>query len=246
MACSAPPTGKEFRFVALLDRVKPSAASYRVLVSGLDDERIREERDAGASWIFSRDDLSRALLAVQMNGAPLPRDHGSPVRLIVPGWYGCACIKWVNRIELVPTRRLRRRRCASSARNAPAFGLRTPLDSVRAREYIPAVIDTAAMPVRVEKMGGATGASSTRSSGSSGRRQGDQSTVDPVQGEFALTRVRALPCAIVLRHLEHLDAHVASESPGRYTIVLRVDDPTSAREGSIWYFYARAVQIDEV
>jgi len=35
------------------------------------------------------------------------------------------------------------------------------------------------------------------------------------------------------RHLEHLDAHVASESPGRYTIVLRVDDRPSAREGSI-------------
>ena len=36
-----------------------------------------------------------------MNGAPLTRDHGFPVRLIVPGWYGCSCIKWVDRIELV-------------------------------------------------------------------------------------------------------------------------------------------------
>ena len=36
-----------------------------------------------------------------MNGEPLPPDHGMPVRLVVPGWYGCAWIKWVNGIRLV-------------------------------------------------------------------------------------------------------------------------------------------------
>ena len=36
-----------------------------------------------------------------MNGKPLTKDHGAPIRLIVPGWYGCACIKWVNEITLV-------------------------------------------------------------------------------------------------------------------------------------------------
>jgi sulfite oxidase len=35
-----------------------------------------------------------ALLAFEMNGAPLPFFHGGPVRLIVPGWYGMAWIKW--------------------------------------------------------------------------------------------------------------------------------------------------------
>ena len=116
----------------------------------------------GASWIFSRDDLQRALLALRMNGAPLPRDHGFPVRLIVPGWYGCACIKWVNRIELVPDD-------APATSQMREFASRThqPFDASRragsptaagpgppqalARDYLPAVIDTAAMPVRVEK-----------------------------------------------------------------------------------------------
>ncbi len=40
------------------------------------------------------------LLAYEMNGEPLPRRHGSPLRLVVPGWYGVAWVKWLNRIEL--------------------------------------------------------------------------------------------------------------------------------------------------
>jgi DMSO/TMAO reductase YedYZ molybdopterin-dependent catalytic subunit len=39
------------------------------------------------------------LLALEMNGAPLTRAHGAPVRLLVPGWYGMASVKWVSRIE---------------------------------------------------------------------------------------------------------------------------------------------------
>ncbi|HKS46323.1 MAG TPA: sulfite oxidase [Amycolatopsis sp.] len=41
------------------------------------------------------------LLAYQMNGAPLPPQHGYPLRLIVPGWYGMAQVKWLREIELV-------------------------------------------------------------------------------------------------------------------------------------------------
>lgn len=40
------------------------------------------------------------LLATHMNGAPLPRDHGYPVRAIVPGWVGSSNIKWLGRIEV--------------------------------------------------------------------------------------------------------------------------------------------------
>ncbi|MDF2627072.1 MAG: sulfite oxidase-like oxidoreductase [Symbiobacteriaceae bacterium] len=36
-----------------------------------------------------------------MNGQPLPREHGGPLRLIVPHWYGMASVKWVTRIELL-------------------------------------------------------------------------------------------------------------------------------------------------
>ena len=44
------------------------------------------------------------LLVYEMNGAALPQPHGAPVRLIAPGWYGVANVKWLNRIEVRDTR----------------------------------------------------------------------------------------------------------------------------------------------
>ncbi|MEV5609087.1 sulfite oxidase [Streptomyces sp. NPDC052225] len=43
------------------------------------------------------------LLAYAMNGRPLPPQHGFPLRLIVPGWYGMAHVKWLRGITLVDT-----------------------------------------------------------------------------------------------------------------------------------------------
>ncbi|MGW0215462.1 sulfite oxidase [Micromonospora chokoriensis] len=40
------------------------------------------------------------LLAYEMNGAPLLPQHGAPLRLIVPGWYGMAHVKWLHSIEV--------------------------------------------------------------------------------------------------------------------------------------------------
>jgi DMSO/TMAO reductase YedYZ molybdopterin-dependent catalytic subunit len=44
------------------------------------------------------------ILCYEMNGAPLPAMHGAPVRLIAPGWYGVANVKWLERIQVLPTR----------------------------------------------------------------------------------------------------------------------------------------------
>jgi DMSO/TMAO reductase YedYZ molybdopterin-dependent catalytic subunit len=44
------------------------------------------------------------LLCYQMNGEPLPPEHGFPVRLIAPGWYGVANVKWLTRIQLADQR----------------------------------------------------------------------------------------------------------------------------------------------
>jgi DMSO/TMAO reductase YedYZ molybdopterin-dependent catalytic subunit len=41
--------------------------------------------------------LDDVLLAYEMNGRPLPPDHGFPVRLVVPSWIGIASIKWRDR-----------------------------------------------------------------------------------------------------------------------------------------------------
>ena len=42
-----------------------------------------------------RDDV---LLAYEVNDVPLPPQHGFPLRLLVPGWYGMTSVKWLSRI----------------------------------------------------------------------------------------------------------------------------------------------------
>jgi DMSO/TMAO reductase YedYZ molybdopterin-dependent catalytic subunit len=44
---------------------------------------------------------SEVLLAYEMNGRPLEPQHGFPVRLLVPGWYGMTSVKWLGSIEAV-------------------------------------------------------------------------------------------------------------------------------------------------
>ena len=56
--------------------------------------------------VFARSiPLSKALddcvLAYEMNGEQLPREHGYPVRLIVPGWYGVNNVKWVDELRVM-------------------------------------------------------------------------------------------------------------------------------------------------
>jgi sulfane dehydrogenase subunit SoxC len=41
------------------------------------------------------------LLAYELNGAPLPPQHGFPLRLVVPGWYGMTSVKWLERITVL-------------------------------------------------------------------------------------------------------------------------------------------------
>ncbi|MFI7211233.1 sulfite oxidase [Micromonospora maritima] len=47
--------------------------------------------------------LDDVLLAYEMNGEPLPADHGFPVRVVVPGWIGISSIKWVGPVEVSTT-----------------------------------------------------------------------------------------------------------------------------------------------
>ena len=133
----------------LLDRLGFDREA-RILVSGFDEYSAKPLTRSipGASWIFSRLEIenSRALLAIAMNGKPLTPDDGAPVRLVLPGWYGCACIKWVNEISPVE-------HSAAATSQMREYATRTHQYGVpeRAIDYQPATIDPAAMPVRVEK-----------------------------------------------------------------------------------------------
>jgi len=135
--------------VELLENAKMKPQSTRILVSGFDTYPTKSESSQpGATWVFAWDDLRRvrAFLATEMNSNVLTKDHGAPVRLIVPGWYGCACIKWVNEITLVGDG-------AEATSQMQEFAGRTQQQGVPkvAREYKPAIIEQAAMPLRVEK-----------------------------------------------------------------------------------------------
>lgn len=63
--------------------------------------------DGGVEHPFARSlTLAQALdedvlVAYGMNGSPLPPQHGAPLRLVVPGWYGMASVKWLASIEVL-------------------------------------------------------------------------------------------------------------------------------------------------
>ncbi|TME14533.1 MAG: sulfite oxidase [Chloroflexi bacterium] len=79
--------------VDLLDQAGLRFGAKEVLFRGADGfERsltVEEARDPGI------------LLAYAMNGRPLPAKHGSPLRVIVPGWYAVADVKWLVDVEVV-------------------------------------------------------------------------------------------------------------------------------------------------
>jgi DMSO/TMAO reductase YedYZ molybdopterin-dependent catalytic subunit len=90
--------------VEILDRAGLTTAARDVVFRGADaglvagcTAPVRFERS------LSVDDArgSGALLAYAMNGESLPLQHGRPVRLVVPGWYAVASVKWLTEIEAV-------------------------------------------------------------------------------------------------------------------------------------------------
>ncbi|WP_328996377.1 sulfite oxidase [Kribbella sp. NBC_01245] len=62
-----------------------------------------------------------ALVAWEMNGEPLPPQHGFPLRLVVPGWYGMASVKWLRSIEVIDHE-------FTGFQNAVAYRLRSSAD----------------------------------------------------------------------------------------------------------------------
>jgi DMSO/TMAO reductase YedYZ molybdopterin-dependent catalytic subunit len=86
----------------VLERAAPGDDAVEVLFTGLDrgiegDEEQEFQRSVPLDVARDED----VILAYDLNGAPLPPQHGSPLRLLVPGWYGMTNVKWLARITLV-------------------------------------------------------------------------------------------------------------------------------------------------
>ena len=95
-------TGVPLSAVLSLAGVSPSAVD--VVFTGADHGVERGvEQDYQRSLAVAEASRPEMLLAYEMNGAALPPQHGYPLRLVAPGWYGMAHVKWLTRITLVDT-----------------------------------------------------------------------------------------------------------------------------------------------
>ncbi|MFJ6793420.1 sulfite oxidase [Streptomyces sp. NPDC091268] len=73
--------------------VLPRGLDGEVVAGGVNLGRVRRPLPVSKA-------LDDVLLAYEMNGAPLPPDHGAPVRVVVPDWIGISCVKWLGDIEV--------------------------------------------------------------------------------------------------------------------------------------------------
>jgi DMSO/TMAO reductase YedYZ molybdopterin-dependent catalytic subunit len=113
------PTGEPWRYgavsttrwrgvplAALLARAGVASDAVELLATAADSG---PRDDATGTVVFQRSlPLAVAmapdtLVATHMDDAPLTADHGAPVRLIVPGWYGMASVKWLASLECLRT-----------------------------------------------------------------------------------------------------------------------------------------------
>jgi DMSO/TMAO reductase YedYZ molybdopterin-dependent catalytic subunit len=76
--------------------VMPRGLDDEFVASGVNHGRVRRPLPVAKA-------LDDVILAYEMNGEPLPYDHGFPVRVIVPAWIGIASIKWLGDIEVSAT-----------------------------------------------------------------------------------------------------------------------------------------------
>lgn len=93
-------TGTPLRRILEEAGVRPNAAE--LVFTGLDrGAEGGEVQDYQRSLTVSEAARDEVLLAYEMNGEPLQPQHGFPLRLLVPGWYGMTSVKWLTRIEAV-------------------------------------------------------------------------------------------------------------------------------------------------
>ncbi len=221
--------------------VLPTATA--VLVRGFDTYSDSSDHSSvGASWVLTLAQLAEtgAFLATEMNGEPLPLHHGKPVRLVIPNWYGCAHIKWVQEITLVDD-------SAPATDHMLEFASRTHQSGLPAlaSDFRAASQDLAAMPIRVEQWTDADGETAYRVLGI---LWGGQATTDKLQIRFGpgngWQNVEVCPGHeqnlywTVWEHLWHPD------EGGEVLIECRIKDGDVSTNRLDTGFYRRSVAID--
>lgn len=172
-AFSPPASGEQWRYgavstaewtgvplAAILDAVALSGRAREIVIEGADRGAV--PGSAGPIPFARSVPLSVALhpdtlLAYAMNGEPLPAAHGYPLRLIVPGWYGMAAVKWVTRITAVAapfdgyfqTARYVLSRTGRAGEDTPV-----PLNTMRVRSLLTVPEEEAVLPRGMHRLRG--------------------------------------------------------------------------------------------
>ena len=234
----------------ILKTLSPTHKNARVLISGFDEHTGKTRGSSqGASWIFTQEQLKHtgAFFATRMNGQRLSPDHGQPIRLVVPGWYGCTCIKWVDEIRFVgdderATGQMLEFSGRTLQRGTPKL----------ATDFRPAEIDLAALPVRIERWR-VDHAILYRIVGI---LWGGEQTTDQLAIRFSREkgdRFKSVGSAAV-DHCEHTSNntwtlwwHAWKPSvKGKYRITMHVNDPTIRTRRLDREYYARTINITDI
>ncbi|MFD9079258.1 sulfite oxidase [Streptomyces erythrochromogenes] len=88
----------------VLDRAGVRPDAVEAVFTGADhgvERGVEQDYRRSLPLPYAAADDSGVLIAYAMNGLPLPPQHGYPLRLVVPGWYGMAHVKWLREIALV-------------------------------------------------------------------------------------------------------------------------------------------------
>ena len=110
------------RLADLLEDAGVGPDAVDVVFSGADHGVERGVEDDYRRGLTVADARSPdVIVAYEMNGMPLPPQHGFPARLVVPGWYGMAHVKWLRDVEVVD-------RPFEGFQNAVAYRLKTEPD----------------------------------------------------------------------------------------------------------------------
>ena len=85
----------------ILDQTRVKETAVELVFTG-SDSGLRPDMDTPVNFERSlpldKALMKECILALKMNDEPIPHKHGFPLRLIVPGWYGMAHVKWISRI----------------------------------------------------------------------------------------------------------------------------------------------------
>ena len=160
-----------------------------------------------------------------MNGAPLPPMHGFPVRLIAPGWYGVANVKWLQRIEVL------------------RHALRGPLHGARLRDDARGAARTATPSTRFTSVGRAllksAPAKVTRTDGAVPDRRRGLGRAD--RAGRGADRRRAVAAGDARRGRRRASSPGRSGAwtgdtppPGEHTVTSRAIDTRRARPAGAW------------